>query len=264
MARGVFSNTNYLKYAGVTGVTVHPVTLSAWVYAVNVTGTNRIFGLTYGSGAATGQDGWLIGYAATTGYPHAVIGDGTNSNQSNHTTGVTTSAWNHVLGLFTSTTSRTVYLNGVAAAAQTTSRTPSTPDRIAVGVQIRQDDSIASWGPAIYVADAAIWNVALTDAEILQLSLGYSPLFVRPASLVAYYPLIRGDASGDCPDYVGDLKLVEQGTVSVQTHPRVFYPSSPIMLGVPAAAPAAGQPMSARGVFVPGMRQWQPGRQPGF
>ena len=30
------------------------------------------------------------------------------------------------------------------------------------------------------------------------------------------------------------------------------------------AVVAAGQPMNARGVRVPGMRQWQPGRQPGF
>jgi len=102
------------------------------------------------------------------------------------------------------------------------------------------------WAAAALIAEVGIWNVALTGAEILQLSLGYSPLFVRPESLVAYYPLIRGDASGDEPDYVGGLKMVEQGTVAVATHPRVFYPSSPIKLGVPAAAaPPAGNPWYA-------------------
>jgi len=154
--------------------------------------------------------------------------------------------WGHAAAVFVSTTSRFAYLNGVAGTENTTSRIPvTTPDTTNIGARILRDATVNIPAIESLIAEAAIWNVVLTAAELLQLAAGYSPLFVRPASLVAYYPLIRGDASGDCPDYVGGLKMVEQGTVAVQTHARVFYPSSPITLGVPAAAPPAGNPWYA-------------------
>jgi len=154
--------------------------------------------------------------------------------------------WNHVAAVFASSASRLAYLNGVAGTVNTTDVTPATtPDRTAIGVQIKSDGSRSNGATVEYLSEAAIWNVALTAAEILQLAAGYSPLFVRPESLIAYPGLIRGDSSGNEPDRVGGFTFVEQGTVGVQTHPRVFYPSSPIKLGVPAAAPPAGNPWYA-------------------
>ncbi len=41
------------------------------------------------------------------------------------------------------------------------------------------------------IAEVAIWDVILTADEAAILSKGYSPLFVRPQNLVAYWPLIR-------------------------------------------------------------------------
>ena len=40
-----------------------------------------------------------------------------------------------------------------------------------------------------HIAEAAIWNVALTAAEVTVLAKGVSPLFIRRQNLVAYWPL---------------------------------------------------------------------------
>jgi len=228
MARGVFSTSNYFVYAGGL-ITAVPLTMAAWINPANKTNSNTIMGLFYTSGAAAILDGWRLSINTTTGYPNAAVGDGSSSNSAIHTTAVTTTAWNHVAAVFGSATSRYVYLAGIASAQDTASRTPSaTVDKSVIGVTIRQNASLLLPAEANYIAEVGFWNVALTTAEILQLAAGYSPLFVRPESLVAYYPLIQGDSSGDEPDLMAGAKMVEQGTVAVQTHARVFYPVAPI------------------------------------
>lgn len=39
----------------------------------------------------------------------------------------------------------------------------------------------------------ASWNVVLTDAEIVALAAGISPLFIRPQNLIAYSPPVCSD-----------------------------------------------------------------------
>lgn len=68
-------------------------------------------------------------------------------------------------------------------------------------------------------ADFAIWSVVLTAAEWVSLAKGFSPLLIRPQSLVSYVPGLANDAY--------DAKLsawTKNGTQSVYTHPRVIYP----------------------------------------
>ena len=40
------------------------------------------------------------------------------------------------------------------------------------------------------LAEAAMWDVALTDAQVTMLGLGFCPLLVAPEGLVAYWPLL--------------------------------------------------------------------------
>ena len=66
-------------------------------------------------------------------------------------------------------------------------------------------------------ADFAIWNVVLTASEWASLAAGYSPLLVRPQSLVSYVPGVTNTAQ--------DLKIgswTKNGTQSDYAHPRVF------------------------------------------
>lgn len=138
--------------------------------------------------------------------------------------------WTHAGGVWASTTSRTAYFNGVAGTTNTTSKSP-TIDRFRIGARASSTDG--NTGCQAGVAECAIWNVALTTAEMEALAEGYSPLFIRPESLINYWPLVR-----DLTDSVGGLTLSQTGTnVDVYPHTRVMYPSRKF---VSAFTPAAG------------------------
>lgn len=104
-------------------------------------------------------------------------------------------------------------------------------DRLTVG---RADDSSPSNHADGRCAFAAAWNVALTQAEFAILR-SYSPLFVRPQSLVYYAPLIRG-----LEERIGGVDLTKGGSPEIVSHPpiimqkQIFY-SIPVAAGGPAA-----------------------------
>jgi hypothetical protein len=120
-----------------------------------------------------------------------------------------------VAAVFVSAASRTAYFNGVASAENTTSVTPLTFDAAAIGARaIGGSYGLYADGK---IADAAIWNVALTAAEIASLAKGISPRLIRPQSLVFYAPLIR-----DLIDVKGGLALTNVNTATVSPHPRIY------------------------------------------
>ena len=82
------------------------------------------------------------------------------------------------------------------------------------------------------IAEPAVWNVVLTDAEVAILGAGFSPLFVRPQNLVFYPDLIRG-----LNDKVGGLTLTANGTV-VSAHPPIIYPAN-VKVGIVVPGGAA-------------------------
>ncbi len=67
------------------------------------------------------------------------------------------------------------------------------------------------------IADAAIWNVALTADEIASLADGMTCDKVRPQSLVFYAPLIR-----TLQDLKSGLTITNNNTATVADHPRVY------------------------------------------
>ena len=169
-----------------------------------------------------------VGEAADTGYLslrtiavgdklRAQVFDGTSSVQSEHTTDLAANTWYHGLAVFASNTSRTVYLNGDAAAENTANMSLSSRDATSIGVSA-DNTPFGYWSG--HIAEVAIWDTAvLTVADALMLAKGYSPLFVKPQNLKAYWPLIRG-----LNDRVGGFNMTASGTV-VSAHHRVIYPS---------------------------------------
>lgn len=101
----------------------------------------------------------------------------------------TTNTWNMATAVGTSATSRTVYLNAANSGTQTTSRTPTTPDRVCIGFsRISGIDSPNYEG---YLAEVAIWNVTLTTDELSSLYTGTKANQIRPQNLKFYMPLVR-------------------------------------------------------------------------
>lgn len=240
MARGVFSTANYFRItSGI--ITSTPLTIAAWVKPSAFSANQYIAGIVYSSAASgTAQDGWYLEINATDGKVNAIVGNGTGINLATSGSGATSGAWNHMAAKFTSSTSRHSYLNGTKSTESTNSNTPSaTPDKTAIGVFVRENGSLAQAAASCHIAEVGFWNVALSDEEIAALAKGVSPLLIRLNNLVGYYPLIRGDSSGDEPNPKNAAyKMVEQGTVSVQPHSPVFMPSPPSLFKRVTATPS--------------------------
>jgi hypothetical protein len=123
--------------------------------------------------------------------------------------------WSHVCGVFTSSTSRTIYVGGISRATNTTDiGSQNTMDEYLVGARRATTIALHYTGR---IADAAIWNVALTAAEIASLADGMTCDKVRPQSLVFYAPLIR-----DLQDVRGGLTITNNNTATVANHPPVY------------------------------------------
>ena len=220
MARGVYSSSNHFRLA--TGViTSMPLTMACWINPSAFTATRFVLGLTSSNAA---PDGWGLRINQTTGVLNAVsYAAGANSSAAG-ASACSAGVWNHIAGVYPSATSRFAYANGAVGSENATSRTPASAiDKTSIGCLVYSSNTIYQSATEDTLAEVGFWNVALTAADMLQLAAGYSPLFVKPESLVAYYPLIRGDASGDEPDLIGGAKMVEQGTVAVQNHAPVRY-----------------------------------------
>lgn len=152
-------------------------------------------------------------------------------------------AWNHACAVETSTASHAVYLNGGGVGTSTGSQTPTG----LVGTQIGRYQNGAT--PAGYfsgsIAEAAIWSVALTADEVLELAAAVSPRRVRPASLVAHWPIFGINSPETNGLSTGDMTVNAAPVYS--DHPRMFRtPRVKRFVDVPAYYSVA----SAQGSFT--------------
>lgn len=142
-----------------------------------------------------------------------------------------TNAWHHVCARFTTTAFRRIILDGASGDTDTTVVGGATADRVSIG---RRGDSTPSAYVSGAVAEAAIWTAALSEMEIAALAKGFSPLQVKPHTLVAYWPL-GGFAGSNDNDRLGDYDLSALGTPSWTDHPPLIDPGRP-RVGTPAAS----------------------------
>lgn len=92
--------------------------------------------------------------------------------------------WNHACGVWAGTNSRKVYLNGDnSSTVSTINLTPSTNT---TNIGALRTTSGLTWHFNGLIAIPAIWNVALTDDEVLALSRGALPSQVRPQNLISF------------------------------------------------------------------------------
>jgi hypothetical protein len=104
-----------------------PLTISAWFNVSNPTNEQCLTGLT---ALSVNRRGWWL--EIYSGGIIAITADNGNWVFSSKS-GVSTSTWMLASAVFTSATSRTAYLNGVAGTPETTSRNPSTTDAGVLG-----------------------------------------------------------------------------------------------------------------------------------
>lgn len=144
--------------------------------------------------------------------------------QANTTSAFSINTWQHAAGVCSGLSSASAYLNGGSKGTSTVTTLAPTYDQTTVGGRFDTINHAFSGS----IAEAGIWDVALTDAEVATLALGYSPLLVRPASLVAYWPLI-GRMSPEI-DLVGGFDMTLNGSPTTADHPpTIYYPVPDLM-----------------------------------
>lgn len=220
---GTASNKMTHAAAAVTAV---PCTLACWFNPVNVTTYYTLMSV-YKQAAGTDSYG-ILGIAGATG-GDPVIAEYTNgSTYANAATssGYSASTWQHACAVFSASNARAAYLNGGSEGTNTTAVAGAAAwDGVQIGGYSDGDGDFDGLNGSI--AEAGIWSVALTTAEILSLSKGVCPLLIRPASLVSYFPLIGRMASPE-QDRRGNRHLTISAGWSQAAHPpRIFYPTSP-------------------------------------
>ena len=195
-------------------VSAEPFTFASWVNS-DVTSTLE-YVLSVGDNS--GLDHWGIGIDASDQAIAQAIGAATGTSTTTAT--ISSSTWHHVVGVFTSSTSRTAYLDGTAGTENTTSVSPGFLNETAIGKRSRSAGGSDPWDGKI--SEVAIWNVALTAGEIKTLSNGVSPFRVRPESLLAYWPMHGLTSSSNETDYSGGGNTMTQaGTPASADHSPV-------------------------------------------
>lgn len=191
-----------------TPITALPFTMMAWFKVDNTTSGHTLVCL----GNATDSEIMRLGASGDVA-SDPVMFRATNSGGSNAnittSTGFTASTWRHACAVATSTnTVRHVYLDGAGKVSSSSNiRDITAATRIAIGAQYQA--GVYGADTEGKIAHVALWNIALSDAEVASLAGGANPLAVQAANLVAYWPL-----TADLVDVVGAVTLTNGGGVT--------------------------------------------------
>lgn len=207
------ASSRYLVNA-TTPITAVPLTMACWFQATEGSNTKHLMSI--GDSAALS---WFGLEATSTETIEAETGIAGSFSAAAATGNFSLNTWTHAAAVFASDTSRAAYRDGTNKGTNAVSRIPTGLDKVTIGA--RNTNAVTNYMTGD-IAEAAIWNIPLTDAEIALLAKGVRPIMVRPAALVAYWPLI-GRASPE-PDLIGGYDLTLTNSPGVSAHPRIYYP----------------------------------------
>jgi len=234
-------------------LTAVPATLVAWFNVDNVTAGHVLVSL--GSSIDSLNFMYLAAHGVLANDP--VIANSGNETDKYAKTSVRFLAdtWHHAAGVFATGSDRRAYIDGGGKGTNSKAQVPTNLDRTSIGVLEYKTVGLSHWGYVSGAVDhAAIWNVALTDAEVLWLARGRHgdgrpvlPPDVRPHALVGYWPL-----DGDDQDY-GKLTTYHMTPTNTPTWtggpPRLIDTSRRRVWRAPAVAAARKQLILGGGIL---------------
>ncbi len=208
--------TEYLELDSAP-LTAYPFTMSCRFYSDDITANQT---LCFIGDKDSETDFWRLAVlGAVGGDPIALQSNDGTTERADTSTGFSVNTWHHACGVAVSATDRSCFIDGGSEGTSTTSITPAGSDRISVG---RGGKLTPNFYMSGRIAELGVWNVALSDAEVATLAKGFSPLFIQPHNLVAYWPLIRDDDN----DWIGGFDLTATNTPTIAVHPPlVVHPA---------------------------------------
>lgn len=206
-----FDGTNDYMEATPAALTAGPLTLSAWIN-VDVTGiAQRVLSIS----SEAGSDRWSL-LVNTTNVITMQVGAAGSFNTVSTTATVTSGTWYHIAGTWNNTTNQPmqVFLDGVKVGPSSSNRTPTAGNLNRTLIGATYSSSSLTQYTNGKIAEAAIWSVVLTDAEVSSLARGFKPSAVRPGKLAMYVPLVR-----EVQDVRSGLAFTNNATAA-DVHPR--------------------------------------------
>lgn len=192
----------------------YPVSFCVWFRAANNTDNMSI--MAAGDSTQLDNDNLRLQAAGAVAGDPVRLGAMTNGAASSFATavgGFTANTWTHAATVCTSATLRAAFINGGGKGTATLNRLMTALNVVTLGVT-RGATGFNEWFSG-QLAEAAVWNVALTDEEIAALGQGLAPDSVRASALLCYLPLVR-----DIVDVKGNPLTISGTTVA--DHPRIF------------------------------------------
>ncbi len=208
-----------------TGAPVSGTTLSmgCWIYCTDVTRNSAVLDL----GVNGSDDHYFSIYlqGATGGDPVRLwANSGSGDVSLDTTTGMTVNTWHHVMVVVAGATSRSIFIDGGGKATATASMAVTGQDELAVGAWTGSGAPSTVFDAAdARIAGIVLYNVALSDAEVLRLARRISPYQIRAQNLVSYHE-VYGTTSPEPDHGGGDYALTITGTPAQADHAPVAPP----------------------------------------
>ncbi len=204
-----FNGTNQYISRASAPVTAAPLTLACW-FNPDLMHTGALCAVD-----STSPSNWFALFTINTGKVAASAVASGNGSSAETTANYSTGSWNHCCGVFSSSTSRIIYLDGANSVTNTASRSPISIGETVIGAR-RFVGAISAFSDG-KIAEVGIWNAALTAEEVGSLAKGMTCDKIRPQSLVFYAPLVR-----DLIDQKNGLAITNNNGATVANHPRVY------------------------------------------
>lgn len=160
-----FVKASSQRIAGAATATAVPITIAAWV-RITSSQAGTAVGIYQ---TAAPANGFYIGFSATTLTPYAASVANNTYRVAQGSTGASQNVWHHLAGVFASSTSRKVYVDGTEVGSETTASTP-------VGLNNTNIAAFATNGTVVYgdldIAAVGIWGTTLNASQIAELATG--------------------------------------------------------------------------------------------
>lgn len=217
MSRSFATNADHLDLASAP-VLAPPMTLAAWIkISGSVLNTEFVTIGTSGSAANLYALMTLVGASAQARERDAGAASGANS-----TFTLDVGNWRLIVGTFLDHTNRACYTDGANKGTVSALKAATTPNML----RISGDPQATPVNPFVgLIAHVAVWNVALTDADVLAL-LTLAPPAIRPDALLEYWPLVSGQPTEPGYGQLGDSLVVTGTTFSYDNPPIGLLPGA--------------------------------------
>lgn len=218
----LFNGTTQCLTIASCPVTVTPLTIAVWFNAPVLAAQYYPFTLS----STTASDHSLFGILGQT---TSIANEASNSTASTDfgatsATAVSTNNTFHICSVFTSSISRDIYVNGANPSNDVRSSLPTSASlnsTVLCGLRDGGSTVISFFNANMFFP--AIWNVALSAADILSLSKGISPRKIQPSHLVRYARLTGHTATTE-PDMMNATGWTVVAAPTESANIRAYFP----------------------------------------